>query len=169
MGRVLDTEDFLLLGDKEAERTYTFSMKETLHNGRRARLERGGVLGGWSVYICSGVAGNNAPSSKDLDLIVQATGATLLSNLTRIADPLKTIVITSDPVTQCQLKESGAARGLGGKIRTTLWLFSTIITQQPSFAAEAESKPPPRTQGPKRKASKSPASQDTRRTSRRKR
>lgn len=167
--RVLDTDDFLLLGDKEAEQTYHFSMKETLNNGRKARLDRGGVLGEWSIYICSGVAGNKAPSSKDLNIIVQATGATLLSSLKTIVNPLKTIVITSDPGAQSQLKESGVAKakGLGAKVLTTSWLFSTIITQQISFADEEGPSPHSRKKGSKRKAPKSPASHDNRRKSRR--
>ncbi|KAL7532955.1 hypothetical protein ACHAXR_004952, partial [Thalassiosira sp. AJA248-18] len=56
--RVLDCHDFLLLGDEEAEKRYKFSMKETIRNGILARKNRGGVLGGWFVMICSGVAGN---------------------------------------------------------------------------------------------------------------
>ena len=169
--RVLDTNDFLLLGDEEAEKTYNFSMKETLENGRKARLDRDGVLGGWYVYICSGVAGNNAPSSKDLTLICQASGATLLGSLKTIVDPLKTIVITSEPSTQSQLKERGVARveGLGAKILSTSWLFHTIITQNFSTTVGVGPTPHSGKQKSKRKASKSPPSHGNRRKSSRKR
>ena len=160
--RVLDTRDFLLLGDKEAEKRYNFSMKETLENGRKARLESGGVLGGWYVYICSGVAGNNAPSAKELNLVVEATGATLLRNLGDISDPTKTIILTSDPSTDAQRSEEGVERltEQGAKVLSTTWLFHTIITQQFSTAVAEEPAPQPSSSGrnrSKRKATKSPA------------
>ena len=66
--RVLDTDGYLLLNDREAEKRYNFSMEETIRHGTLARKKRGGVLGGWSVYICAGVAGNRAPTMKELHL-----------------------------------------------------------------------------------------------------
>lgn len=66
--RVLDTDGYLLLNDREAEKRYEFTMEDTIRNGILARKKRGGVLGGWSVYICSGVAGNRAPTMKELHL-----------------------------------------------------------------------------------------------------
>ena len=134
--RVLDTDDFLVLDDKEAEKTYNFSMSKTLESGKKARLERGGVLGGWFVYICSGVAGNNAPSNEEMNLVVEATGATLLHSLEESvdghADPTKTILIMSDPSTAAQRSEKGVKRvsKLGAKVLSTADLFHTIITQQ---------------------------------------
>lgn len=132
--RVLDTTDFLLLGDKDAEKRYNFSMKETLENGRQERRERGGILGEWYVYICSGVAGNNAPSAKELHLIMEATGATLIRSLSesQVSDPSKTIVITSEPSTDAQCSENGVewVTRLGAKLLSTTWLFHTIITQK---------------------------------------
>jgi len=168
--RVLDTNDFLLLDDREAEKRYNFSMKDTLENGRKARLDSGGILGSWYVYICGGVFGNQAPSAKELHLVVEATGATLLSDLKKISDPLKTIAITSDPSTQSQLKEQRVARleGLGAKILTTSWLFHTIITQKISTSI-AEGPPHSSRQSSKRKAIKSPPSHGNRRKSSRKR
>jgi len=130
----LNTDEYLLLDDREAEKTYNFSMKETLENGSIARLERGGVLGHWYVYICPGVAGNNAPSIKELNLVVEATGATLLSSLSEsdVPDPTKTIVITSDPSTSAQRLEKGVKRvtRLGAKLFSATWLFGVIITQK---------------------------------------
>jgi hypothetical protein len=135
----LNTDEFLLLDDREAEKTYNFSMKKMLENGSMARLERGGVLGDWYVYICPGVAGNNAPSSKELKLVVEATGATLLSSLSEsdVPDPTKTIVITSDPSTAAQRLEKGVKRvtRLGAKLFSATWLFHVIITQK--FSTEA--------------------------------
>ena len=138
--RVLDTDDFLVLDDKEAEKTYNFSLIETLESGKKARLERNGVLGGWYVYIGKGVAGNNAPSSEEMNLVVEATGATLLHSLEESedgpADRTKTIIITSDPSTAAQRSEKGVKRvsKLGAKVLSTADLFHTIITQQLPFA-----------------------------------
>lgn len=156
--RVLDTHEFLLLGDKEAEKRYNFSMEDTLEKGEKARLDRGGVLGGWYVYICAGVAGNNAPSSKELNLVVEATGAMLLSRISDVTDPSKTIIITSDPCTDAQRSEKGVERvaGQGAKLLSTAWLFHTIITQQ--FATELIGEEPVQHSGKhrsKRKATKS--------------
>ena len=138
--RVLDTDDFLLIGDTEAEKRYNFSMKETLENGTLARANTGGVLGGWFVYICKGVADNKAPSMKELHLLVEATGATFLRTLSEseVSDPTKTIMITSDPATSAQQSEKGVKRvtNLGGKLLPTSWLFHTITTQQVSFEEE---------------------------------
>lgn len=132
--RILDTRDYLLLGDREAEKRYDFSMKETIRNGILARKRRGGVLGCWFVYICSGVAGNRAPHTKELHLIIEAGGGQVLKSLSNMKsfDPLKTIVLTSEPSTKSQLKERGVtkAESLGAKILSTSWLFHTIITQK---------------------------------------
>ena len=142
--RVLDTDDFLLIGDKEAEKRYNFSMKETLQNGTLARSNTGGVLGEWFVYICKGVADNKAPSMKELHLLVEATGATFLRTLSEseVSDPTKTIMITSDPATSAQRSEKGVERvtSLGGRLLPTSWLFHTITTQQIMFSFEGEVK-----------------------------
>ena len=130
--RVIDTTPYLLVDDKEAEKRYSFSMRETIQNGIQVR-ENGGVLGGLYVYICSGVAGNKAPSTKELNLIIEAAGGKVLSSLTasKLADPAKTIVLTSDPSTPSQLREPGVRNilKLGGKIVPISWLFEVIITQ----------------------------------------
>jgi len=140
--KALDPHDFLLLSDREAENTYNFKLSDSFKNGAVARSERGGVLGGWHVYICAGVAGNKAPSTKELKLIVEAAGAAVLYSLTekKVIDPTKTIIITSDPAHKSHLKERGVDRvaSLGGRIRTTSWLFQTMITQ--SFADDNEDK-----------------------------
>ena len=131
--RVLDTAPYLLVGDKEAEKHYSFSMKETIQNGIQVRETTGGVLGGLYVYICSGVAGNRAPSTKELNLIIEAAGGKVLSSLAtcKLLDPAKTIVLTSDPSTPSQLREPGVRNilKLGGKTMKTSWLFHVIITQ----------------------------------------
>lgn len=134
--KALEPQDFLLLNDREAENTYNFKLSDSFKNGAIARAERGGVLGGWHVYICAGVAGNKAPSTQELKLIVEAAGASMLYSLAekKVIDPTKTIIITSDPAHKSQLKERGIDRviSMGGRICTTTWLFQTMITQ--SFA-----------------------------------
>ena len=137
--RVLDATPFLWIGDKEAETKYNFSMKETVQNGMLART-RGGVLGGYYVYVCSGIAGNRAPSIKEFKLIIEAAGGHLLNSLapSEVMDPLKTIVLTNDPATSSQLKERGVKNIVkcGGKVETTSWLFHSIITQTNSLYEE---------------------------------
>ncbi len=138
----LETDKFLLLNDTEAEKTYNFSMKATLENGKNVRTRSGGILGGWSVYICRGVAGKNSPSTNEFALLIKATGATLLESLLDVPTN-KTIVITSDPITKDQRSEEGvkdAMRG-GAKLLTTTWLFHTIITQQLCFEGKEQSTP----------------------------
>lgn len=169
--RVLDCNDFLLLGDREAEKRYTFTMKETIENGRKARHDRGGVLGGWFVYICSGVAGNNAPSAKELNLVIAATGAEQIKSLSESAmmcDPQKTIIITSDPITAKQRSEKGVERvtSLGARLLTTSWLFHTIITQHFSTTDVESPTQHSGKQSSKRKASKTPPTGNRRKSSR---
>ncbi|KAL7482963.1 hypothetical protein ACHAW6_008613 [Cyclotella cf. meneghiniana] len=132
--QLLDTKDFLHLDDTEAETRYSFSMRETIRHGINVRHERGGVLGGRWIYICRGVAGKQAPSTKELHLIIEAAGGTVLRSLcsSHNYDPINTIIITSDPRTQSQLNENGIEKQIanGAKTCTTSWLFHTIITQQ---------------------------------------
>ena len=132
--QILDTKGFLHLDDTEAEKRYSFSMRETIRHGINVRHERGGVLGGRWIYICRGVAGNQAPSTKELHLIIEAAGGTVLRSLSssHSYDPLNTIIITSDPRTHSQLNENGIEQQIanGAKTCTTSWLFHTIITQR---------------------------------------
>lgn len=142
---VLEPDDFLLLNDTEAENTYNFSMKATLENGKKVRSTTGGILGGWSVYICRGVAGKNAPSTKEFALLIDATGAILLRNLVDVPTPNKTIVITSNPITKGQRSEEGVEDLMcqGARMFTTSWLFRTIITQQLCLEDDEHSTPTP--------------------------
>ena len=78
------------------------------------------------------VADVKAPPMKALQLIVEAAGAQVIKSLSDTGDPLKTIILTSDPSTKAQLSERGV-KGIadaGAKILTTSWLFHTIITQK---------------------------------------
>jgi hypothetical protein len=91
----------------------------------------GGVLAGYSIYICKNVADNHAPPMKALQLIIEAAGGQLIKSLSKVEDPTKTIILTSDPSTDAQLSEKGVGRiaDSGGKVLTTSWLFHTMITQ----------------------------------------
>ncbi|KAK1743528.1 hypothetical protein QTG54_006149, partial [Skeletonema marinoi] len=135
--KVLDAAPFLWVNDKEAESKYNFSMKDTEQNGVLARKHRGGVFGGYYFYICSGIAGNRAPSLKEFKLIIEAAGGHLLNSLapSEILDPLKTVILTSDPPAPSQLNERGVKNiaKCGGKLETTSWLFHSIITQTNSI------------------------------------
>ena len=130
--RILETTPYLLIGDEEVESRYDFSMKKTIQNGIRIR-EKGGVLGGFYVYICEGVAGNKAPNSKELKLIIEAAGGQVLQQLSTYhnIDPTKVMALTSDPSTPAQQRDSEVRKILksGGKTLTTSWLFRIIITQ----------------------------------------
>ena len=131
----LDPKEFLLLNDTAAEKTYDFSMKETLKNGKAVRNQRGGLLGGWSVHFCKGVAGKKAPPEHELRLIVAAAGGTFLktasARATKDVDASKMIIITSDPATAAQKADKDVKRltSQGAKIFTTKWFFHAIITQ----------------------------------------
>ncbi len=131
--QLLDTHDFLLLDNKAAEKTYNFSMRESIRNGILAR-KKGGLLGGWCVYICSGVAGNKAPSVMELTLIIEATGARVITSLNESDSlvPHNTMILTSDPSTEAQRNEYGVREmeRFGAQLVTTTWLFQTILTQQ---------------------------------------
>lgn len=127
------------------------------------------------------MAGNNAPSAKELHLIMDATGATLIRSLSesQVSDPSKTIVITSDPSTDAQCSENGVERvtRLGAKLLSTTWLFHTIITQKISNmdaggegGTATSARQHPEKQRSKRKAAvKTPPGHGNRRKSSRKR
>lgn len=131
----LNPNDYLLLNDKQAEKSYDFSMRETLQNGSAVRSERGGLLGAWSIHFCKGVAGKKAPPENELRLIVAATGGTMLKTIsakaTKDLDPAKTILITSDPATAAQKSDKDVKRlsSAGARVFTTSWLFHCMITQ----------------------------------------
>ena len=131
----LDAKDFLLLDDTSAEKTYDFNMKDTLENGEAVRSQRGGLLGGWSIHFCKGVAGTKAPPEHELRLIVAAAGGMFLKTLsaraTKDVDASRVIIITSDPATAAQKSDKDVKRltSQGARVFTTKWFFHSIITQ----------------------------------------
>lgn len=132
----LPCNDYLLLNDREAEKKFGFSMRKTLRRGDELRQKGESLLGGYSVYICKGVAGNKAPPEEELRLIVEGAGGTWLSTLTVSSkkDAKSTLLITSDPPDKKQLRASDVANAVkqGARHFTTGWLFDGIIAQEMS-------------------------------------
>ena len=129
---LLPCEDFLAL-DKVAEKKYSFSMKKTLSIiGSRIDSDTPRLLEGWSVFVCKGVAGNQAPDAKELRLMVEAAGGSWLSSVTKKGlDFSKLLIITSDPEEskQVSMKTVSGALENGAAKRTTSWLFDTLMKQ----------------------------------------
>ena len=143
-GRPLPCNGHLLLNDTKAESTYNFSMKETLKNGIEVRTNQGGLLDGWKVFFCKGVAGHKAPSMQELRLIIDAAGGTVLDTLTTkeagaIASDRSVLIVTSDPPTAAQKSQADKLMeklGTSGRVETTSWLFQCIIRQKIDTAVQ---------------------------------
>jgi len=133
--RVLDCQKYRLINDTVAEKTYNFSMLNSLEEGEKRR-NKGGLLNGWNIYICEGVAGNKAPKQEELLLIIKAAGGNILKypdiNSLGKEDQAKSIVLTSTPATSEQKKDPKVSRlaRFGKGYFTTSWLFDCIINQQ---------------------------------------
>jgi hypothetical protein len=130
---MLNPKDYRRISDKRAEDRYRFSMKGAIQNGRENR-KQGGMMVGWNIVFCEGVAGNSAPSQDELELIAKAAGAklTALAHVNEVQNKAKLIVITSDPPTGEQLMDHRIQRVLGsgaGKF-TTSWFFDCLMHQK---------------------------------------
>jgi len=180
--KALNPNDYLLLNDKQAEKSYDFIMSETLENGKSVRSERGGLLGGWSIHFCKGVAGKKAPPENELRLIVGAAGGTMLKSITvkatKNVEAEKIILITSDPATSAQNSDKDVKRlsALGAKVFTTSWLFHCIITQQlhqidrdPVHAEDVETPASSAKKGGRKRKAATPRSSSPKRESSRRR
>lgn len=129
-GKALPPNKFLLVDDKKAEKTYNFSMRDTLKN-INANLKKGHrVLEGWHILVCNGVAGNNAPGEEELKLIISAAGGTWITSSEEANDIKRTIVITKDPEPKRLGRAAAAAVDNGARKKSTKWLFHTLITQE---------------------------------------
>lgn len=180
--KALNPNDYFLLNDKQAEKSYDFTMSETLENGKSVRSERGGLLGGWSIHFCKGVAGKKAPPENELCLIVAAAGGTMLKTITvkatKNVDAEKIILITSDPATSAQKSDKDVKRlsSLGAKVFTTSWLFHCIITQHlhqidrdPLNAEDVKTPASSAKKGGRKRKAATPSSSSPKRESRRRR
>ena len=136
---LLNCSHFLLLNDTYAEKAYSFSMKNTLREGNERR-SAGGLLAGWRVLFCDGVAGNRAPKEIDLRMMVKAAGGVWMEKseipVPITDDPTHVIAITSDPPLSTQLSDANAqvAADNGAGFFTTSWLFDCMMHQKVSSA-----------------------------------
>lgn len=132
--KALSTRGYLVLNDKEAEKIYNFSMRETLRNGDRLRIQGKTLLDGRHVFVCKGVAGNKAPKEIELKLIVVAAGGRWVSSLSHLKGVASetAIIITSDPPPKSQLSNKDVVKALkdGVNIFTTSWLFNSLLCQE---------------------------------------
>jgi hypothetical protein len=126
-GEILDCDQYLVFNGNEVQSKFGFCMKETLENHISAR-RRGGILAGWSVLVCEGVAGNNPPSETDLKMIVEAAGGRVMYSCPE--SPEKVLVITSDPPTVRQRSTSYEQSRKGNLVVTITWLFDCVMRQQ---------------------------------------
>ena len=133
--KVKSTSHYTLLNDYIAEKTYSFSMKQTIKEGKERR-KYGGLLNGWKILICDGVAGKKAPKEAELRMMIEAAGGSWLeSSDVPVAveeDPVHVIVITSHPATTEQLNDEKAktAAENGAGFFTTSWLFDSFMHQK---------------------------------------
>lgn len=133
---VLPTEAFLLVNDKVAEKTYDFSMEESLARGKAMREKGEKLFGGWWIHVCKGVSSNKAPPEKEMKLIVETAGAqwqpTLSPKNLNGVDLSRLLIITSDPEVKKQISTKAVATALenGALKQTTSWLFGCIMKQK---------------------------------------
>ena len=120
-------------------------MLKTVKNGALIRSQQGGgILTQYNIYFSKGVAGNKAPPSNELGLIIDAAGGTLLKSLTakavRDINPLDIIIVTSNPATTTQKKDINVNKlsRLGAKNVTTSWLFNCFMLQRVNFSEDTE-------------------------------
>lgn len=132
---LLSCNHYLLLNDAKAESVYSFSMRTTLREGNERRTA-GGLLHGWSVYVCDEVAGNKAPKTDELKMMIYAAGGKWITHddipVPITDDPTHVIVLTSDPPLQSQLDDTHAqiAADNGAGFFTTSWLFDCMMHQK---------------------------------------
>lgn len=91
--KFVDVQPFLLK-DSEAQ----FDLSQSLERRLNAQ-ERGGILHGFIIYVCPGEAGiNGLPSKEGYRVIVEACGATLLTNAIQLMkhDASKVVMIVND-------------------------------------------------------------------------
>lgn len=135
--KALPCDKFLILNDKEAENRYGFSMREALRRTRKNVREGSPVFGGIAIFVCDGVAGRQAPSKKELKLIVEAAGGKWLPKVDKWQPKdgsRALVVVTSSDSKHAkkQTKSKHVARvlSLGAEEKTTAWLFDSMMAQK---------------------------------------
>jgi hypothetical protein len=138
-GKALDTEKFLLLNQKKAEKRYDFNMAKALANAKELRSKGELLLTGYDVYVCGGVAGNarqgnKTPNKDDFVAILQGAGANVLASLPSSDLQNPTIIITSklgvEAKKQLSFKEEANAVSEGAVVKTTEEIFHSFMTQE---------------------------------------
>ena len=111
-------------------------MKRTLISAKERRKE-GGLLAGWTILFCDGVAGNQAPSQDELDLVVHAAGGKVLKHwqlpILDRQEAQRTVVITSHPLLVEQISSYEMTQVIAdgtGLPQTIKWLFDCIMHQK---------------------------------------
>jgi hypothetical protein len=135
-GSVLSADKYVV-SDKAAEKEYGFSMKETIARIRQRLETNDPVLNGKLVFVCKGVAGNNAPKEIELRCIIEAAGGQWLSQLKKRSegDEMdRLVIITSSDAkaagNQVQKKDVADAIQHGAQYKSTLWLFDGMMRQK---------------------------------------
>ena len=141
--KVLPSKDFLLVDNEAFEKQYNFNMRETLTRSEIMRVSGKSLLGGYSVFVCSGVAGNKAkgnrtPPIDEFRLILEAAGAKMLTTMPsatkKNVDFSKVMVLVSKVASEAKKQSStklvAAAIKKGAISKSTEELFHSIMTQQ---------------------------------------
>ena len=140
-GEALDTQEFLLLDQTEAEMQYNFKLSESLARGNELRDKGTLLLEGVDVFLCSGVAGSvrkgdKTPPENDFRLILEAAGAKVLTALPkqRFSGEGKTVIITSKDAKerkkQLSKRDVMTAVKQGAVAKTAEEIFHAIMTQE---------------------------------------
>jgi hypothetical protein len=137
--KALPSKNFLLVNDTEAEAQYNFNMRETLMRAGKMRSQGKSLLGGYSVFVCAGVAGNEAegnrtPPVEDFRLILEAADAKWINSLTK-SPGSKNIILVVSKVTkeskkQLSVKKVAEAVKKGAVPKTTEEMFHGIMMQR---------------------------------------
>jgi len=132
----LPSSEYLLVGDETAEKKYKFTMTETLERQKKMVARGETLLQGRSVFVCSGVAGNKAPKSEELQRIIQAAGGVWLTAVSKLLkeECHSAVIVTSDPPGE-QLRTKTVAKAIEKGIPhvTTKWLFDCIMKQELNY------------------------------------
>lgn len=140
--KVLPSKNFLLVKDEQAEIQYKFKMHASLIRAGKLRCNGKTLLGGYSVYCCTGVAGNKkkgnmTPPPKEFRLIVESAGAAWKASLPKNSDFSHVIVVVSkvesEAKKQLLAKKVVDALDKGAIAKTTEEIFHGIMQQEFNF------------------------------------
>lgn len=138
-GEALDTQEFLLLDQTEAEKQYNFKLSESLARGNKLRAKGTLLLDSVDMFLCNGVAGSvregdKTPPEKDFRLILEGAGAKVLTTLAqRSSEKGKMVIVTSKDAKerkkQLAKRDVATAVKQGAIVKTAEEIFHAIMTQ----------------------------------------